>query len=140
MDFSLADEDEDAEHEEDPMMDEKLFIAGSATAFDLHPPALQEGNADVEQEHAESDQVDDDEVVGPVKMANGHEGSISESPENENLASADEVSDISDRDTSDKASSNGESDVGAEWEEESDGREDEDAAMVDGNACMSVNL
>lgn len=135
--YSMADEDEDAEHEDDPMMDEKIFVTGAtAPPFDIpRSTTAEEGGGNLEQRDAEAEVEDDDEAVGPVKVAEGDE-SGSEAHEEKNADSDEDVDNMSDEEISEKASSDAESDAGVEWEEQSNDGEDEDAAVVNANCCM----
>lgn len=137
MNYNLAEEDEDAEHEDDPMMDVKMFPAGVPAAEQKSP--MLGGGQDLVDEDAEGEQEDDDdddEAVGPVKVPEEEAESDSEAQEEKTTVSDENVSNTSDEEMSDKVSSDGESDGGAEWEGESNDGEDEDGAVVNTNRCM----
>ncbi|KAI9789246.1 MAG: hypothetical protein M1816_006255 [Peltula sp. TS41687] len=146
MDYHLADEDEDAEHEDDPMMDVKMFPAGASVPnLDGQLSSTPAAGPDVESEDAEgdlqeedNDDDDDDEAVGPVKVPEDEADSGSEVQGEKNAASDEDVSNgnSSDEEMSEKGSSDGESDGGAEWDEESNDAEDDDGAVVNTNHCI----
>lgn len=177
--YDLVEDDEDAEHEEDPMMDEKIFVPrhaklglqntelvgededeeeegegheeatenkeglgeGEGQHPHQQPEEAVEEDEEEDDEHEEDDDDDDDgETVGPVKMPQGGEDFASEANEDgEQALSLQEASMVSDNDSSDKESSDAESDGVAEWEEQSDDRDDEDVGLGNDNCCMYVS-
>lgn len=155
MGYNLPEEDVDAEHEDDPMMDGKMFIPRHA-ALGLQNTELVDGSAqadevlgDAQEEQLgvendddtssdddnEDDEDDEGEAVGPVKLPNGEdEESASEASEDDDHApSIEEPSNLGD---SDKDSSDAESDGGAEWEEQSDDRDEDDGGLGSNNRCL----
>ena len=177
MGYTLPIEDEDAEHEDDPMIDEKMFIPRHATlgmqnaqfvadeskpsAAPTEPDEPEHGSEHAQEgEDEEEDSVNvdagndneidnkDGEAVGPVKLPRGvqdededededEEDSAGESNDDgDHVPSIDERSNLSENDTSEKDSSDSESDGAAEWEEQSNDRDDEDAGFGINNRCV----
>ncbi|KAH0562137.1 hypothetical protein GP486_003165 [Trichoglossum hirsutum] len=123
-------EDEDAEHEDDPMMDQMLLGEGF---YDISHGAEV---SDIDAEHDEVDEEDEDdhEPVGAVKLLdNDSEDGIDDDQDDVDSV---EVESSEDSDDSDKDSSDADSDVEREWEEASNDQEEEEAEIATPNRCM----
>ncbi|KAI9885364.1 MAG: hypothetical protein M1823_002835 [Watsoniomyces obsoletus] len=154
MAYPLVDEDADAEHEDDPMMDDGMFIPRHAA---LDPPKANllqidfenpekdgaSGGDDADAEGDDDDEADtenNDAAVGAVKEL-GEEPRKEETEEvggdaehvEEPLASVEEGEDVdvgSDQDVSDKLSSDTDSEGLADWQDPSDDPDEEDGPTV----------
>ncbi|KAI9838319.1 MAG: hypothetical protein M1819_005587 [Sarea resinae] len=120
----MASSDEDAEHEDDPMMDQE-DLDGNAGEQQLD---LEGSDADAEGEDVD----EDEELVGDVKIPNQQDDSESEAD------AAEEAGSDHDDSSDNEESSDAESDVAEEeWVEGSDGGEEEEAAgTIDRNCCI----
>jgi histone acetyltransferase SAS3 len=125
-------EDEDAEHEDDTMMDQMILGGGF---YDISHGAEV---SDIDAEHDEVDEEDEDdhEPVGAVKLPdNDSEDGIDDDQDDANSV---EVGSSEESDGSDKVSSDSDSDVEREWEEASNDQEEEEAEAANPNHCMQV--
>ncbi len=159
MAYALVDEDADAEHEDDPMMDDGMFIPRHATLnqqkANLLPTDVQDAEGgvkdavnDADAEGEEDDEAEDekeDEAVGPAKqLAQTQDGDDVDNHHSalqvveEPVASVEETveADVpSDENVSENSSSGSDSDALAEWEEPTDDQDDEDEG-AETNCCM----
>ena len=125
-------EDEDAEHEDDPMMDQMDQMILGGGFYDISHGAEV---SDIDAEHDEIDEDEDDhEPVGAVKLPdNDSEDGIDDDQDDADSA---EVESSDDSDESDKDSSDADSDVEREWEEASNDQEEEETEAANPNHCM----
>ncbi|KAI9765567.1 MAG: hypothetical protein M1840_007256 [Geoglossum simile] len=132
-------EDEDAEHEDDPMMDQidhmdqmdQTVLGGGF--YDIgHGAEL----SDIDAEHDEIDEEDEDdhEPVGAVKLPD-HDSEDGIDDDQDDADSV-EVESCDDSDESDKDSSDADSDIEREWEEASNDREEEETEAANPNHCI----
>ena len=140
--YGLTDEDADAEHEDDPMVDAALFPTEPSA---LNEPQTQLPNsitiatemtdANVHEDDVNGGKIDEGggEVTGLVNVLEAADESASEVNE-EPAAISEDPSDASDE-ASDKASSDAGSDGVGEWEEQSDDL-DEDFEAGSSKCCM----
>ena len=133
MIYGLTDEDADAEHEDDPMVDAALFSTESSA---LQEPQTQlPNNITIATDRIDAN-VDDDvrggrvdegegEATGLANVLEAADEAASELNDDEEPAAiSEDPSDASDE-ASDKASSDAGSDGVAEWEEQSDDQDEE---------------
>ncbi|KAI9777609.1 MAG: hypothetical protein M1839_008663 [Geoglossum umbratile] len=123
--------DEDAEHEDDPMMDQMDQMILGRGFYDISHGAEV---SDIDAEHDEIDEEDEDdhEPVGAVKLPdNDSEDGIDYDQDDAGSVEAEssDDSDVSDKDSSD-------SDVEREWEEASNDREEEETEAANPNRCI----
>ncbi|KAI9829451.1 MAG: hypothetical protein M1826_005633 [Phylliscum demangeonii] len=148
MDVDVMEEDEDAEHEDDPMMDEDVFADPQASLpTGSHEAITTDKRDDAGQEANQNEGVNEH---GSVELVNG--AASEAGPENEGrgdeeeeendeqaAASVEDVRNVSDERSNSSEegdSSNGASDAAPEWEEESNDRDDDDVAAVNSGLCI----
>ena len=138
----IGDHEPDDGPEVDRMIDIQMFESEQAApALDSDASEVQ---AEVENEDDEGEQGEDDgEAVGPVKVPNGKLGSspAAEAAEDENddVVFRASVSSASVDEVVGKESSVEESDAEGEWEEASDGQDEEETVgILNPNRCMQV--
>lgn len=134
--YELAGSDIDAEGEDDPEID---FDMGDNPA-DEHGDGDAVSDADAEGEEVDenSDDVEDEgEVVGAVKLPNGHATQDSDEEAIADDGSSVEASSAAEEeDDSDKSSSDDESVAAEEWEDRSEVVEDGEVEVATRNNCM----
>lgn len=139
MEYGLGHEDEDAEHEDDPMLNGQMFIApGLMPPIEVGPSHVQMGNLSIKEVHAGGGPIDNGETVAAVQASPGDDKSVESTPESEadTMSGEEVVSNISDGDMSDKASSDADSGAAAEWEEGSNDQDEEEDGALNLNLCM----
>ncbi|MCJ1259955.1 hypothetical protein MMC24_007794 [Lignoscripta atroalba] len=138
IDYDMAGSDLDAEGEDDLEVDYNMTDAPASEPADVVEDSdsvvdNDEVGEDDEDEDAEDDE--EDEVVGAVKLPNGHEA---ESDEDAIVGDGSDASSVAEDDDSDKSSSEAESAVAEEWEGGSEGPDEAEAEVATRNNCMYV--
>ncbi|KAH0544567.1 hypothetical protein FGG08_001339 [Glutinoglossum americanum] len=132
-DGDFLSEDEDAEHEDDPIMDQMILGEGF---YDInHGAEVSDMDAEHDEVDEEDEEEDDHEPVGAVKLP---DNDSEEGIDDQDDADSVEVESSEDSDDSDKDSSDADSDVEREWEEASNEQEEEEAEAANPNHCMYV--
>ncbi len=135
--YELAGSDVDAEGEDDPEID---FDMGDLPAGEPAEDgdAVSDAGAEGEEVDEDSDDVEDEgEVVGAVKLPNGHADQDSdEEAIADDDSSVEASSAAEEEDDSDKSSSDDESVAAEEWEGGSEVVEDAEVEVATRNNCM----
>ncbi|KAI9678807.1 MAG: hypothetical protein M1817_005866 [Caeruleum heppii] len=143
LDYNMEELEEDAEGEEDLMVNGgALDTDGITAALDFEESVVDgEGREldDLDPDAAEEEYKDDDVGVGPVKLPsedNAMESDGDHSEGNEEPSSVESPPSGPDAEDSARDSSEAESAVEGEWEEASEGNEEEQTGAVNANHCI----